>query len=115
MLTLIPVLTVVPIWLCWWWMSRIPSIRWGVTLIMTGLYAGGVVVARIWRGTAFVVVLLTVAMMMATVLTGRAIERRRLGPGPGRRTALPLYVLVGWLLTMACAFVVVLNLPDPYE
>jgi hypothetical protein len=114
-LTLFAVITVVPIWLCWWWMSRIPSIRWTVTLIMVGLYAGATVVARFNRSNTFLVFLLAVAVLIATVVTGRALEHRRLGPGSTRHQTLPLYVMVGWLLATACALVVVINLPDPYE
>ncbi|MEU4625674.1 hypothetical protein AB0G04_37585 [Actinoplanes sp. NPDC023801] len=108
------VITVVPIWLCWWWMSRIPSVRWTVTLIMVGVYAGAAAVTRFDRNT-FLVFLLTVAVLVATVVTGRALEHRRLGPGSARHQTLPLYVMAGWLLAMACALVVVINLPDPYE
>jgi hypothetical protein len=105
----------VPIWLCWWWMSRIPSIRWTITLLLFGVYAGGIVVTQFWRVSRFTAVPLTMLMLVATVVTGWALERRRLGPGSARRQTLPLYVLAGWLLTVACSIVVVLNLPDPYE
>ncbi|MEU6020993.1 hypothetical protein [Micromonospora sp. NPDC047134] len=39
----------------------------------------------------------------------------RLGPGSRRQQTLPLYVMVVWLSTVACALVVVLNLPDPHD
>ena len=88
-LTLLAVITVAPIWLCWWWMSRVASIRWTVTLIMVGLYAGATVVARFNRNS-FLIFLLTVAVLVASVVTGRALEHRRLGSGSARRQVLPL-------------------------
>ena len=114
-LTLSPLIVVTPIWLCWWWMSRIPSIRWRFTLIMVGLYAAGAVVARFWHGSDILVFPLTVAALVATVVPGRALEWRRLGAGPWRQQSLPLYVMAGWLLAVACTVVVVLNLPEKYE
>ncbi|MEU7711527.1 hypothetical protein ACGF5H_01435 [Micromonospora chalcea] len=53
-------------------------------------------------------------MLVAAVVAGRAIEERRLGPG-SLRQSLPLHVMAGWLLTVAGAFVVVLDLPDPHD
>jgi hypothetical protein len=102
-----------PILLLWLAMSRTSRMRWIVAAALVGEAAiAGVLIDFLPRGF-FEVALGVLILGVATVATGRLIDRRRLGPAGQTRVRVARHLLVGWALTALMCGGVVLK-PGPF-
>jgi hypothetical protein len=94
-------ITFAPVLMLWLVMARIPRIRWTVLLVQLGLFGSTVIVLRAVVFDRLEIVVLSMALMLAAVITGRVLERRRLGRGPGWRQRTATALLASWLLLLS--------------
>lgn len=103
-----------PILLFWLVMSRDPRVRWLTAAILAGQAAGASVLAHLLPRGLLEISLAALVLGLATALTGRLIERRRLGPARRARVGVATHLLAGWSLVALCTGAVLWQ-PAPFR
>jgi hypothetical protein len=93
--------------------SRVPQIRWVTALILTGLIAVAVTLIFLVPRGGREALLACLVLALATVVSARVAERRRLGPSRQTRAVVPSYLLAGWLFVVLCCLTVLWR-PAPF-
>ncbi|ROP27560.1 hypothetical protein EDD30_0237 [Couchioplanes caeruleus] len=102
-----------PILLLWLVMSREPRMRWIIAASLAGQAAIATMLVHFFPGGFFEISLSVLVLALATALTGRLVEGRRLGPARQARVSAATHLLAGWsLVALLCG--AILWRPAPF-
>ncbi|AEV84539.1 hypothetical protein ACWT_3516 [Actinoplanes sp. SE50] len=92
-----------PILLLWLLMSRAPRTRWIIAAGLAGQAATACLLFHVFPRGVLEISLSVLVLSVATAVTGRLVERRRLGPAKQTRVGVATHLLAGWsLLALLC-------------
>jgi hypothetical protein len=102
-----------PILLFWLVMSREPQLRWIIAALIVGQATMASMLVYFFPRAALEILLAAPVLGLVTAVSGRLIERRRLGPEGPARAGVATYLLAGWSLVALCGVAVVWQ-PAPF-
>ncbi|GLW27881.1 hypothetical protein [Actinoplanes regularis] len=106
-------MVLVPIVFLWLVMSREPRTRWTIAAGLAGQAAIATLLLHFFPRGAAEIALSALVLGLATVLTGRLIERGRLGPPKQIRVAVATFLVAGWSLMLLLGGVLLFK-PAPF-